>query len=242
MSELEHLDSNAPREEQRDEPIGPLAPAPSASGGERITGVLREWREERYSMDKRLLAIADRIDATHKKALRIAYAKGREDGMGAADAKDAMRGAGRDGAPDTHQERVATDELRIELAKRGVKYEVDDGKTVRVTRWKAYGEWVSFIEYDTGETRFCADMRRLTPMQAIAATLGRGMFTAEQAREVRDIVDRNWHDLADEYGMGPYWSSAHPEDDYDWHAIADDLNELLGAVVPPEEDEVPPPF
>jgi predicted RNA-binding Zn-ribbon protein involved in translation (DUF1610 family) len=67
---------------------------------------------------------------------------------------------------------TATDELRAELTKRGVEYEVDDGKTVRVTRWKAYGEWVSFIEYDTGETRFCVDMRRFTPAQAIAATLG----------------------------------------------------------------------
>lgn len=67
-----------------------------------------------------------------------------------------------------------SDSLRDELTKRGVEYEVDDGKTVRVTRWKAYGEWVSFIEYDTGETRFCSDMRRLTPAQAIEATLGRG--------------------------------------------------------------------
>lgn len=67
-----------------------------------------------------------------------------------------------------------SDSLRDELTKRGVEYEVDDGKTVRVTRWKAYGEWVSFIEYDTGETRFCTDMRRFTPAQAIAATLGSG--------------------------------------------------------------------
>lgn len=69
---------------------------------------------------------------------------------------------------------TATDELRRMLDERGVEYEVDDAKTVRVTRWKAYGEWVSFIEYDTGETRFCTDMRRFTPAQAIAVTLGRG--------------------------------------------------------------------
>ena len=53
-------------------------------------------------------------------------------------------------------------------------------------------------------------------------------FTAERAREVRDLVERNWHDLADEYGMSPHWSSAHPEEDYDWQAIADGLNEMLG--------------
>jgi len=62
--------------------------------------------------------------------------------------------------------------LRRMLDERGVEYEVDDGKTVSVTRWKAYGEWVSFIEYDTNETRFCTDMWRCTPEQAIAATLG----------------------------------------------------------------------
>lgn len=56
----------------------------------------------------------------------------------------------------------------------------------------------------------------------------RTLFTAEQAREVKDIVERNWHDVADENSMGPYWSSAHPEDDYDWHAIAYELNAMMG--------------
>ena len=66
----------------------------------------------------------------------------------------------------------ATDELRRLLDERGVEYEVDDAKTVRVTRWRAYGDWVCFIEYDNGDTKFCIDARRLTPEQAIAATLG----------------------------------------------------------------------
>lgn len=57
------------------------------------------------------------------------------------------------------------------------------------------------------------------------------LFTAEQAKEVRDIVEKNWHDLADEYGMKPYWSSAHPEDDYDWEAIAHELNVMMGTEV-----------
>ena len=60
------------------------------------------------------------------------------------------------------------------LDERWIEYEVDDAKTVRVTRWRAYGDWVSFIEYDNGDTKFCIDARRLTPEQAIAATLGGG--------------------------------------------------------------------
>lgn len=40
-------------------------------------------------MDSRLLAIADSIDAEHEEALREAYSKGREDGMGMANANDA---------------------------------------------------------------------------------------------------------------------------------------------------------
>lgn len=67
-----------------------------------------------------------------------------------------------------------TERLRAMLDERGVEYEVDDAKTVRVTRWRAYGDWVSFIEYDNGDTKFCIDARRLTPEQAIEATLGRG--------------------------------------------------------------------
>lgn len=67
---------------------------------------------------------------------------------------------------------AATERLRHLLDEHGTEYEVDDAKTVKVTRWKAYGEWVSFIEYDTGETRFCIDARRFTPEQAVEATLG----------------------------------------------------------------------
>ena len=67
------------------------------------------------------------------------------------------------------------------------------------------------------------------------------LFTAKQAREVKDVIERNWHDLTDEYGMGPYWSSAHPEDDYDWQAIADELNAMMeaGASESDETESVP---
>ena len=79
-----------------------------------------------------------------------------------------------------------TDTIRAMLDKRGAEYEVDDAKTVRVTRWRAYGDWVSFIEYDNGDTKFCIDARRLTPEQAIAATLGPGTCHNEAAPNCRD--------------------------------------------------------
>ena len=88
---------------------------------------------------------------------------------------------------------TANDILRRMLDERGVEYEVDDGKTVSVTRWKAYGEWVSFIEYDTSETRFCTDMWRCTPEQAIAATLG-----VTDARPTQEESSGTCHEIEDE--------------------------------------------
>ena len=80
-----------------------------------ITGELREWakalthwwydpvkNEYTYTtstmppsidairLDEHILAIADRIDAEHEKALHEAYTKGYEDGVGVANAKDAQ--------------------------------------------------------------------------------------------------------------------------------------------------------
>ena len=54
---------------------------------------------------------------------------------------------------------------------------------------------------------------------AIAATLGGGTLTAEQ---VRETVEKHWHDLPAEYDMPE--ATALPEYSYDWHAIADELN------------------
>ena len=81
---------------------------------------------------------------------------------------------------------MPTDELRRLLDERGVEYEVDDAKTVRVTRWRAYGDWVSFIEYDNGDTKFCIDARRLTPEQAIAATQGAGTCRVIATKKLGD--------------------------------------------------------
>ena len=92
-----------------------------------------------------------------------------------------------------------------------------------------------------------------TPEQAIAATLGDerlssleekaklqgdyiykllkerdelcgGKLTAEQ---VRETVEKHWHDLSAEYDMPE--ATALPEYSYDWQAIADELNAMLGS-------------
>lgn len=55
------------------------------------------------------------------------------------------------------------------------------------------------------------------------AALGAGRLTAEQ---VREIVDKHWHDLPTDYDMPE--ATALPEYSYDWHAIADKLNALVG--------------
>ena len=114
----------------------------------------------------------------------------------------------------------------------------------------------------------------VTPEQAIAATLGServaeleaenerlrkagyeigyhdamkaakrgGTLTAEQ---VRETVEKHWHDLSDEYDMPE--ASALPEYSYDWQAIADELNAELGSgtceqVLTDCDDGLMPPF
>lgn len=47
----------------------------------------------------------------------------------------------------------------------------------------------------------------------------RGTLTAEQ---VRETVEKHWHDLPDEYDMPE--ATALPEYSYDWQVIADELN------------------
>lgn len=53
-----------------------------------------------------------------------------------------------------------------------------------------------------------------------------GTLTAEQ---VRETVEKHWHDLPDEYDMPE--ATALPEYSYDWQAIADELNAELGSEV-----------
>ena len=84
------------------------------------------------------------------------------------------------------------------------------------------GDWC-FVEYDNGKLAATCEPV-LTPEQAIAATLGNkrathGTLTADQ---VRETVEKHWHDLPDEYDMPE--ATALPEYSYDWQAIADELN------------------
>ena len=49
------------------------------------------------------------------------------------------------------------------------------------------------------------------------------ILTAEQ---VRETVDKHWHDLSADYDMPE--ATALPEYSYDWQAIADELNAAVG--------------
>lgn len=53
----------------------------------------------------------------------------------------------------------------------------------------------------------------------IIESIESGTLTAEQ---VRETVEKHWHDLPDEYDMPE--ATALPEYSYDWQAIADELN------------------
>ena len=64
-----------------------------------------------------------------------------------------------------------------------------------------------------------------TEAEAIAAwnaCAERGTLTAEQ---VRETVEKHWHDLSADYDMPE--ATALPEYSYDWQAIADELNATL---------------
>ena len=56
------------------------------------------------------------------------------------------------------------------------------------------------------------------------STLVGGTLTAEQ---VREVMEKHWHDLPDEYDMPE--ATALPEYSYNWQVIADELNALLGS-------------
>lgn len=109
----------------------------------------------------------------------------------------------------------ATDELRKLLDERGVEWRSGlEGVTF-------VGDWC-FVEYDDGRLAATCEPV-LTPEHAIVATLGCGTLTAKQ---VRETVDKHWHDLSADYDMPE--ATALPEYSYDWQAIADELNKSLG--------------
>lgn len=107
---------------------------------------------------------------------------------------------------------TATDVLRRLLDERGVEW--DYGITgATTTKFNANGVDLTFTPMRDGLV--CSTV--LTPAQAIAATLGRGMLTAD---DVRDLIERH--------------SDASGGNGRDFHngayvAIADELNATLGS-------------
>ena len=75
--------------------------------------------------------------------------------------------------------------------------------------------------FDCEEREYAPEWDGHTPDDAIAriAELGSGTLTAEQ---VRETVEKHWHDLSADYDMPE--ATALPEYSYDWQAIADELN------------------
>ena len=65
----------------------------------------------------------------------------------------------------------------------------------------------------------------------IIESIESGTLTAEQ---VRETVEKHWHDLPDEYDMPE--ATALPEYSYDWQAIADELNTRAERTCVPTED------
>lgn len=141
-----------------------------------------------------------------------------------------------------------TTELREKLTERGIEYTTNDHLGAYETSWDGF----TAMQLTPGAKL----MMEFTPEQAIAATLGServaeleaenerlrkagyeigyhdamkaakrgGTLTAEQ---VRETVEKHWHDLSDEYDMPE--ASALPEYSYNWQAIADELNAELGS-------------
>ena len=110
---------------------------------------------------------------------------------------------------------TATDELRRMLDERGVEWRCGSPNKIK---WRHDGiDYVATNAWPRNdETRTKVALHSiLTPEQAIAATLGSGMLTAEQVREAwcrhlrRDCL----------------YDPPTP----DWQAIADELNATLGA-------------
>ena len=124
---------------------------------------------------------------------------------------------------------IRTHELREKLRELDIKFATDDFGDLLTTIWWADGMvdgiFAKYLE-GTGKGCWCEDdpvlkirMRRITPEQAIAATLGNGTLTAEQVREAIErhsawVIGNNrcFHDGA-------------------YEEIADELNAKLGSEV-----------
>ena len=111
----------------------------------------------------------------------------------------------------------ATDELRRMLDERGVEHY--DGTESTLWGYEDYNEYTGIYRFSADETSdgyMQVRLWRVTPEQAVASTLGRGMLTAD---DVRDLIERH--------------SDASGGNGRDFHngaymAIADELNATLG--------------
>ena len=83
------------------------------------------------------------------------------------------------------------------------------------------GKWSKSRAYSLDFMVSCVDEEYEDAYEKERADLGSGTLTAEQ---VREAVEKHWHDLHDEYDMPE--ATALPEYSYDWQAVADELNEL----------------
>ena len=87
---------------------------------------------------------------------------------------------------------------------------------IYATEAEAIAAWNSRADYHGYEQ---AAIEAWESIKAWNTRVAHGTLTAEQ---VREIVDRHWHDLSDEYDIPE--ATALPEYSYDWQAIADELN------------------
>lgn len=115
-----------------------------------------------------------------------------------------------------------TEKLRSDLDRLGVEYRTCG--SAHVTVWDTPTGSASFMEGDVS-TVFSHNILGLTAEQAIAATLGSSKseqgssWTAEQVREAAKSNSRQYESPVDD-GV---WIT-----EYDWQAIADELNATLG--------------
>ena len=106
----------------------------------------------------------------------------------------------------------ATDTLCAMLADRCEEFFVNDFGV----NWRYYSDPHTATESMDGTLIVTG----LTPMQAVVATLGSGGLTAEQVQELMESNSHQYQSLTDPY---VYLT------EYDWHAIADELNAMMGA-------------
>jgi len=71
------------------------------------------------------------------------------------------------------------------------------------------------------------DYKEISRMLRKAADTIESLYGTLTAEQVRETVEKHWHDLPDEYDMPE--ATALPEYSYDWQAIADELNAELGS-------------